>query len=528
MTGDPAAHEFARSVATGRDGGPRGPFDVVVYGATAGGVAAAVAASRTGAQVVLVDPTGHVGGMVSSGLTRSDVERQEAIIGGLARDFFGEVGTRYGPEHRWRFEPTVAEEVLRGWLDEHRVSHLPHWQLDEVTRDGGRIRELVSDTGERLSGAAFVDASYEGDLLAAAGVSYDVGRDGIERYGESLAGRAEMLPNPHQFAVPVSALTGDGRLLPHVRAYDEIGQTGDGDGKLQSYCYRVCLTDDPDLTVAITPPDDYDPDTYVLARRYAEALGDDATLRHFMGLGSVPGRKLDINSDGPVSTNLLGASWEYPEADTARRAEIESEHRSWAQGLLYFLGHDPAMPERVRAHMRRLGLPGDEFKASGHWPPQLYIRDARRMRGEHVLTQHDLQLPDAAAAPDAIGLGGYNIDIREVQWVAAPIYRFPDVFLEVLTEGYRSVPVEPYAVPYRSLLPRREECTNLLVSTCISASHVAFASFRMEPQFMIAGHAAGVAAAMAGGSGDVHDVDLADLRRRLEADGQVLQPLGRS
>jgi hypothetical protein len=500
-------------------------FDVLVYGATSGGVAAAVAAARAGATVALVDPTDHVGGMVASGLTRSDVERQEHIIGGLAANFFAEVGARYRPEHRWRFEPKVAAEVLRGWLGDHRIKHLPGRPLSGVVKDGGMIREIAVDGGAQLSAAVYVDASYEGDLLAAAGVSYDLGRESRDTYGESLAGRLELLPNPHQFSVPVSAVGDGDRLLPHVQPYDDIGPLGTGDGKLQSYCYRVCLTDNPDLAVEITPPDDYEPATYAIAGRYARALGETATIRHFMGLGQIPGGKRDINSDGPVSTNLLGASWDYPEADAARRREIEAAHRSWAQGLFYFLGHDPAVPAHVRERMRRLGLPGDEFTSNGHWPPQLYVRDARRMRGEHILTQRDLQEGRDAAVPDAIGLGGYNIDIREIQWVAAPVSRFPDVFLEVLTEGYLSVPVAPYAVPYRTLLPQRAECSNLLVSTCVSASHVAFASFRMESQFMIAGHAAGVAAAMAGGlGGKVHDVDVSELQRLLRADGQILEP----
>lgn len=499
--------------------------DVAVYGATAGGVAAAVAAARAGARVALVDPTDHVGGMVSGGLTRSDVERQEHLIGGLARAFFLEAGRRSGGDQPWRFDPRSAEAVLREWLDETAVTYLPSWRLTDAAVAGGRITALVSDRGERVEAAAFVDAGYEGDLLARAGVSYHVGRDGRDRYGEPLAGRAELLPNPHQFNVPVPARADDGGLLPRVLPYDDLGPTGHGDGKLQSYCYRVCLTDDPARAVEIPPPPGYDPATYVLARRYLEALGDQATLRHFMGPGRIPNGKVDVNSGGPVSTSLLGGSFGYPEAGPGERGRIAREHRDWAQGLLYFLGHDDSVPPRVRNAMREYGLPADEFVNNDHWPPQLYIRDARRMVGEHVLTEHDLRSGDGAAHPDPIGMGGYNIDIREVQWVAAPIYRFPDVFPEVMTEGYVSVPVEPYAVPYRSLLPRREECANLLVSTCISASHVAFASFRMESQFMIAGHAAGVAAALAcGDGGAVHDVDLTELRRLLRDTGQILEP----
>lgn len=499
-------------------------FDLVVYGASSGGCVAAIAAARAGLDVALVEPSRHVGGMLSGGLARSDVERQEELIGGLAREVFARIGRHYGSPAVWRFEPKVAEGVLREWLDEAGARLLPEWPLAAVERDGERISAIVADSGERLSAACFVDASYEGDLLAAAEISYDVGRDGRQRYGEPLAGRAEMLPHPHQFAVPVSALSPHGGLLPGIQPYDELGPLGHGDGKLQSYCYRVCLTDDPAHRLPLPEPDDYDPERYLLVRRYLSALGEAAGLRNFMGIGELPNRKADINSGGPVSTNLLGASWEYPEADPARRAQLAEQHLSWVQGLLFFLANDPSVPEHVRTDMDRFGLPSDEFTESGHWPPQLYVRDARRMRGEYVLTQADL---DGERPPvgDAIGMGGYNIDIREVQWAAAPAYRFPEVHHEVLTEGYVSVPVDPYPVPYRALLPRRDECTNLLVTSCISASHVAFASFRMEPQFMVAGHAAAVAASLAVEAGQaLHDVDVARLQEVLRAHGQVLDP----
>lgn len=325
----------------------------------------------------------------------------------------------------------------------------------------GAEAALVSDRGARLDARCFIDASHEGDLLACAGVGHDIGRDGRDRYGETLAGRVELLPNPHTFAAPVSAVSPGGGLLPCVQPYESLGPLGHGDGKVQSYCYRVCLTDDPAVRLPLPEPSGYDPDRYVLARRYLSALGEAATLRHFMGIGRLPNAKADINSGGPVSTNLLGASWDYPQAGRQRREEIAAEHLGWIQGLLFFLATDPSVPATVRTPMAAFGLPADEFTATEHWPPQLYVREARRLRGEHVLTQDDLQ--SGRQVPDAIGLGGYNIDIREVQWVAAPVYRFPDVHPEVLTEGYVSVPVDPYPVPYRALLPRRDECANLLV-----------------------------------------------------------------
>ena len=506
------------------DGEAPAGVDLVVYGATAGGVVAAIAAAGGGLRVVLAEPSSHVGGMLTGGLSRTDIERQEHIIGGLALEVFRRIGRHYGTEGEWRFEPKIAAGVLRDWLDEAGVQLAEHWRLGEVERRGDRIAAIVSDDGARLSAACFIDASYEGDLLAGAGVTYATGRDGRDRYGESLAGRLEMLPNPHQLHVPVSALSPRGGLLPHVQPYESLGPLGDGDGKLQSYCYRICLTDDPALRIALPEPEGYDPDRYTLVQRYLSALGDTANIRHFMGVGRLPNGKADINSGGPISTNLLGASWEYPEASPRRRREIADQHLRWAQGLLFFLATDPSVPAGLRTSVGRFGLPADEFVETGHWPPQLYVREARRMRGEHLLTQADLQ-GSAEPVADAVGLGGYNIDIREVQWVAAPVSRFPDVHAEVLTEGYLSVPVDPYPLPYRSLLPRRDECTNLLVSTCISASHVAFSSFRMEPQFMITGHAGGAAALLALESGgSFHAVDPERLQSQLRAQDQKLPP----
>lgn len=496
--------------------------DLVVYGATAGGAVAAIAAAEAGLRVVLAEPGHHVGGMLTGGLSRTDIERQEDVVGGLAREVFLRIGRHYGAEHGWRFEPKTAEQVLRAWLDEAGVALAADWRLADVELRDNRIAAVVSEGGARLTAPCFVDASYEGDLMAGAGVAYDTGRDGSARYGESLAGRLEMLPNPHQFAAPVSALAPHGGLLPHVQPYEALGPLGDGDGKLQSYCHRVCLTDNPALRIELPEPHGYDPARYALVHRYLSALGDVASIRHFMGIGRLPNGKADINSGGPVSTNLLGASWDYPEAPWPRRRAIAEKHLQWTQGLLFFLANDPSVPVGLRTEVARFGLPADEFPQTGHWPPQLYVREARRMRGEHVLTQHDLQ---GAGAPivDAVGLGGYNIDIREVEWVAAPISRFPDVHAEVLTEGYLSVPVEPYPLPYRSLLPRRDECTNLLVSTCISASHVAFSSFRMEPQYMITGHAGGVAAMLAvEAGGSFHAVDADRLQRLLHRQGQKL------
>ena len=498
--------------------------DVAVVGATAGGVMAAIAAAEEGADAILVALGAHVGGMVTGGLGKSDVERGEHLVGGLADRFFRQLGAHYDLPLAYRFEPSVAERWMRDALVVAGVRVVEARPPLAVEADGHRRIEAVAADGVGpIAARTFVDATYEGDLLRAAGIAHAIGREGRECYGEPSAGRVEMLPNPHQFRRTFSALDEDGALLPNVRPYESLVPTGAGDGLVQSYCYRLCLTDDPRHRLPIERPPDYDPRRYVLLERYLEVLGDEAETRDVLGVGRTQNGKVDVNSGGPVSTNLLGASQPYPTATPDERAAIAEEHRSWAHGLVWFLQHEPIVPARIRDEVGAFGLPADEFADTGHWPHQLYVREAARMLGEHVLTEHDLR--SERIPEDAIGLGGYNVDIREVQWVAAPIYRFPDVFPEVMVEGYLSVPVPPYGIPYRSLLPRRAECENLLVSVCISASHVAFSSFRMEPQYMIAGEAAGVAAAMAARAGSaVHDVPVNRLTARLRSRGQLLRP----
>jgi len=495
--------------------------DVVVYGATAGGVVAAIAAAKEGVEVLLVEPGNHVGGMVSGGLGRTDMDRQQHVIGGFSREFFVRVGRRYGEEIAWTFEPHVAESVFRDWLEEAGVTVLFGHRLDRVIKDGNRILSIGTENGAEFKAPVLIDASYEGDLMARAGVSYFVGREGRDTYGESLAGRREIFPGHHQFSVPVSPFAESGELLPYIQMEEDIVRTGDGDDKIQAYCFRICLTEKADNQLPIPKPDGYDPKRFGLVRNHILARDGDVTLGTFLGISRMPNGKTDINSGCPVSTNLLGASWEYPEASYERRQEIWGEHLSWAHGLLYFLGHEPVVPEKIRNEMLRWGLAKDEFTDTGHWPHQLYVREARRMLGEYVLTQHDLQT--RRSKYDSIGMGGYNIDIREVEWVAFNVFRFPNVQREVLMEGYVSMPVDPYEIPYRSLLPRQNESSNLLVTSCISASQIAYASFRMEPQYMIVGQSAGVAAALAVHENTpVHEINLKDLQQRLRAKGQIL------
>lgn len=501
--------------------GPR-QFDLVVYGATAGGAMAAVAAAQSGLHVALLEPGTHVGGMVSGGLSHSDVDSQEQLVGGLTRQFFSRMGRHYGKPVAWGFEPHIAEATFREMLDEAHVQVFFHARLRDLLKEGSRIQVLRTEESGDFAAPFFLDGGYEGDLMKAAGVSYVVGREGAGTYGESLAGRQDLLPGRHQFSFAVSAAGPGGKgLLPGVMPQEQVASTGQGDGHFQSYCFRLCLTEQESNRLPIMRPDNYQRERYELVRRYLQSANGALSLRDFLGISPIPNDKADINSTGPVSTDLLGASWEYPEASYRRRKQIWDDHLSWAHGLLYFLGNDSSVPEAIRQAALVWGLPKDEFTDTGHWPHQLYIREGRRMLGEYFLTQHDLQ--ESREKYDSVGMAGYNIDIREVQWLAHKVYHFPQVIDQVFTEGYLSMPVEPWQIPYRALLPRQSQCSNLLVTATISASTIAYASFRMEANYMIAGESAGVAAALAFRSGHtLHQVDLQELQKELLRRGQIL------
>jgi hypothetical protein len=456
--------------------------DVAVYGATAAGVTAAVAARDAGADVVLVQTGDHVGGMVSGGLSWTDVGDTRAI-GGLARRFYEQVAAHYGTA-LWSVkgpEPHVAESILTGMLD------------------GIDVRRELPDA------AVYVDASYEGDLLPRFGVPYAVGREPRDLYGERWAGRQPAYrPSKHNFSVVLSPFDDEGSLLPFIREpeLDEDGwpaeRLGEGDGGLQAYGFRVCLTDRPENRLPFEEPEGYDPAEFELLRRYLEAMPDAQVLGLVSDL--LPNGKCDVNSIGPFSLNLLdGSNRSYPNGTDDERAAVRERHLRYTQGLLYFLS-------QVRDDVARWGLCADEFEDSGGWPHQLYVRDGRRMLGDHVLTEHDLV--EARPQDDAVAIGSYNIDIREVErtWRYLPEY---DRTAAVFNEGYLSVAVPPYPIPYRCLTPRREHAENLLVPVCLSASHVAFGSVRMEPTLMMLGEAAGTAAAQAARRGvPVQDVSL--------------------
>jgi hypothetical protein len=498
--------------------------ELVVYGATAAGVMAAVAAARHGVPTRLLEPGRHIGGMTSGGLGYTDLG-DPRVLGGLSHAFYRDVAEHYGTSifaHAGP-EPHVAEAILTRWLERAGVDVVLNAPLETALVSDGAITEITA-AGRHVAGV-FIDASYEGDLLAAAGASYRVGREDQSLHGESLAGRREHTPGKHNFPPYISPFAADGQLLPQVHRRP-LAPVGAGDGGVMAYGYRVCLSPAPDRIPFAAPPD-YDPADWELARRYFAAVtrdGHTLTAGQLVGLEpNLPGGKCDGNSLGPVSLNVLdGSQWGYPDADPPARDRIRRHHLRHTQSFFYFLTHDRSVPAAVRDEMSRWGLPADEFVDTAGWPHQLYVREARRMIGEYVLTEHDLREGPRRQA-DAVAMGSYHIDIREVQrtWMFA--YEHPSPIPMVFNEGYLSAPVRPYQIPYRCLTPQFDECRNLLVPVCVSASHVAFASLRMEVQYQMLGAAAGTAARIALTRGvAVQQVPVGELQQQLADQGQVL------
>jgi len=503
---------------------PPQSFDVVVYGGTAGGVIAAVTAAREGLSVALVEPGKHLGGMVSGGLGWTDYGRKE-VIGGYSLEFFERVGRKYGRAIEWHFEPHVAEAVFDELVREAGVRVLLGHRLRErggVIKNGARVTDIVMENGVTLRGKIFADASYEGDLMAQAGVSYTWGREGSDEYHESLAGVRERTPL-HQFRVKASPLDAAGKLLPEIvpRTGDAVGAA---DRRVQAYNFRVCMTKAPENRVAWPKPRAYDPARYELLARYLPALeaelGRPLAINDVMKADIVQNGKTDTNNNGAFSTDYIGGSYDYPNGSYATRARIRQAHVDYIQGFFYFLATEPRVPAALGAEMRQWGLCRDEFADTDHWPYQLYVREARRMVGAFVMSQKDIQTD--LTKPDPIGMGSYNSDSHNVQ-------RRPTADgLAVENEGDMQVRVSPYQIPYRLMLPKRAQATNLLVPVCFSATHVAYSTLRMEPQYMIVGHAAGVAAKMAIDAGvAVQDVDTKVLGEKLRSQRAVFEMVAR-
>jgi hypothetical protein len=504
--------------------------EVVVVGGTAAGVCAAVAAARGGAQTVLLEAGRHLGGMVSGGLGYTDVG-DVRVLGGLAAEFRRDVAAHYGVPvgaHAGP-EPHVAEDIFRAWLERAGVTVEFDARVASVVAAGGIVGGVVLDDGSVVTAGVVIDATYEGDVLALAGATTRVGREDRALHGETFAGRQEIKPGRHSMPWGVSPFAGDprgrvaGPLIAQL-APDALVEVGRGDGNVMSYGYRLCLSSAADR-IPFTEPAGYDPAYWELGRRYLAVGGASERAGRWLGLETnLPGGKCDANSLGPVSLSVLdGSARAWATADAAGRAAIAAAHEAHARSFLWFLSSDPAVPSSIRSELGGWGFAADEFVDTGHVPHQLYVREARRLVGEAVLTEHDLR--GGLAPDDTIALGSYHLDIREVQrsWVWA--WEHPDAEAHVVSEGYLSVGVPVYGIPYRALLPRREEAEGLLAAVCVSSSHVAFSSIRMEPQYQMLGQAAGTAAALAVRAGvAVHDVDVSALRERLVADGAVLAP----
>ena len=521
-------------------------YDVVVYGGTSAGVIAAVQAKKMGKSVLIVGPDVHLGGLSSGGLGYTDTGNK-AVIGGLARNFYHRVWAEYQKDSTWAwqrpeafgnkgqgtvamdkdertmwiFEPSVAEKVFEDYVKEFGLTVLRDEWLDRakgVRLTDGRIAEITMLSGKKFAGKMFIDATYEGDLLAAAGVSYHVGREANSVYGEEWNGnQVGILHHGHHFGAvkqPISAYKTPGDpssgLLPRISA-EPPGVRGEGDKRVQAYCYRWCATDHPDNRIPFPKPANYDASQYELVVRVLDA-GWRQTFHKF---DLLPNRKTDTNNHGPFSFDNIGMNYDYPEASYERRKEILAEHRTYQQGLLWFLANDPRVPSEVRQEANRWGLPKDEFKDNGHWPHQIYVREARRMVGAFVMTENELT--KKKPTPDSVGMGSYTIDSHNVRRYVTPEGH-------VQNEGDIGVPISPYSIAYGALVPKRGEIANLFAPVACSATHIAYGSIRMEPVFMILGQSAATAAVLAiDGNLAVQDVPYAALRARLLEDGQVLE-----
>nr|WP_309687846.1 FAD-dependent oxidoreductase [Armatimonas sp.] len=483
--------------------------DLCVYGGTASGVSAAVQAARLGLHVLLIAPERHIGGLTAGGLSYTDTGRKEAI-GGLAREVYARIGAKYGKAEEWNFEPHIAQEVLTELLAEVRV--VPYFGrfLASVKKSRGRIISLTTEEGLTVEAAAFIDATYEGDLMAKAGVSYTVGRESNKTYGETLNG--VQVRDKHQFLKPVSPYVSEGDpksgLLPGIQSHTL--PAGSGDKSVQAYCFRLCLTKTPANKVPYPKPEGYEVGDYELLRRYIKAGANE----FFNKFDPLQKGKFDKNNHGGFSTDFIGANHKYPEASYAEREKIFQAHVRYQQGLMWYMGNEPSIPLELRERWSEWGLCRDEFVETGGWPWQLYIREARRMVTDTVMTEKHCK--GKLKVEDSVGLGSYNMDSHNCNRVVVEGF--------VKNEGDVQTSTPPYAISYRSIVPRERECRNLFVPVCLASSHIAYGSIRMEPVFMILGQSSALAAWLfiEGGFASVQEVPYALLESALRQAKQVL------
>ena len=517
--------------------------DIIVYGGTSSAIIAAVEAVHNGKSVIVVSPDTHLGGLTSGGLGFTDTG-DKSVIGGLARDFYHRLYQYYTTDEAWKwedrsqygnkgqgtpaidgenrtmwiFEPHAAEKVYEDLVKENNIRVDRDEWLDRnggITMEEGRITSITTLSGKTYQGTIFIDATYEGDLMALAGVDYTVGRESTQTYGEEWNGvQTGVLHHQHWFWEDISpyVVPGDpsSGVLPRISTEDP-GVKGAADDKIQAYCFRTCMTDLPENRVPFPKPESYDSLQYeLLARVFATGRKD-----FFQKFDVIPNRKTDTNNHGPFSSDNIGMNYDYPEASYERRKEIIREHEEYQKGFYWFVANDPRVPEDIQTEMNKWGLAKDEFVDNGNWPHQIYVREARRMIGEFVMTENELL--KRKPTPNPVGMGSYTMDSHNVQR-----YIKPDGFVQ--NEGDIGVSTKgPYSIAYGSLVPKKEDCTNLLVPVCVSSSHIAFGSIRMEPVFMILGQSAAAAANIAIDQNiPVQDVNYEQLKDDLESKGQIL------
>jgi hypothetical protein len=500
---------------------PPQQFDIVVYGGTSAGVTAAVQAAKMGKSVILLEPSRHLGGLSSGGLGATDIGNK-AAIGGLSREFYSRIHRYYNPaaapSTQCTFEPHVAEIIFNNMIKEVAVPVVLSERLllkGGVRRSGKKITTLRAESGRSYSAKMFIDATYEGDLLALAKVSYTVGREANSQYSETLNGVQTKNAVHHQFIKPVDPyiVPGDpsSGLLPGVNA-DGPGTEGAADKRIQAYCFRLCATDKPINRRPWPMPKKYDRLRYELLLRNFEAGDHRIPWNPVM----MPNRKTDSNNNFAISTDNIGYNYDYPEGDYETREKIIAEHENYQKGLMWTLANHPRVPEEVRAHFKKWGLSKDEFVLNDNWPHQLYIREARRMVSDYVMTEHNCR--GSVVAPDPVGLAAYTMDSHNVQRYVGPNGHARNEG-DVQVGGF-----PPYPISYRSIVPAESDCTNLAVPVCLSSTHIAFGSIRMEPVFMILGQSAATAACHAiDENTPIQKIDYQKLKTRLLDDKQILQ-----
>jgi len=471
-------------------------YDICVYGGTSAGVIAAYTAALQHKKVILIEPGKHLGGLSSGGLGYTDIGNKYAITG-IGRDFYRRMGKYYGKFETWIFEPHAAEAIFKGYIKEASVPVLYQYRLVEVTKQNTFIKSIVienvevpqSQLNKTITAKIFIDCSYEGDLMAKAGVSYIVGREDNSVYNETWNG--VQLLDKHQFpdGVDPYKIPGDSSsgLLWGV-SNNKLLPNGAGNKMVQTYNFRICLTDDPSNKIEITEPEKYDASKYELLLRVLEKRPSENLNDAILKIDRMPNHKTDINNNGPFSTDMIGMNHEYPEADYAARKQIIKDHELYVKGLLYFIGHDKRMPLHLRNEMLQWGYPKDEYTDNGHFSPQAYIRESRRMIGDYVMTQANCESREVV--DDGVGMAAYTMDSHNCERLV--------VNGMVKNEGdVQKGGFGPYPVSYRSLIPKAEECKNIYVPVCLSASHIAYGSIRMEPVFMVLAQSSAAAACMA-------------------------------